>query len=100
MSRGRSCDQMNALPFDSRPRAAEAVRLIVAEHGFRPVLLAVLGAGLGRRSAPAPRPAAALSAHLRRDVGLPPEARELGALNDHLRRDIGLLPLGGSQRWW
>ena len=53
------------------PRAALAA--LVAEHGGLRVMLAAAAAAL----APQPRPpdADALSPHLRRDLGLPPEPR-------------------------
>ena len=52
-----------------------ALEAIIARHGARVVLIAALRAALRRpQTRPPPPNADDLSAHLRRDVGLPPEA--------------------------
>jgi hypothetical protein len=62
---------MNALPFrDDRP-ALEALAPLIDSHGRLRVLLAALRLALRRREGPQRRFPAALSDHLRRDIGLP-----------------------------
>ena len=54
------------------PLPGLTIERLIEEHGARRVLWAVLRAAL--RPPPPPRDAAALSDHLRRDIGLPPAA--------------------------
>ncbi|MEZ5912793.1 MAG: hypothetical protein R3D84_11685 [Paracoccaceae bacterium] len=55
-------------------RAPEAVEQLLARYGLRAVLAALVAHYLGRRSRRARIGPEALSAHLRRDIGLAPEA--------------------------
>ena len=59
---------MNASPNIGRAALLPAVQDLIAEHGPWPTLLALLTA-LRQRPAKPP-PAALLSSHLRRDIGL------------------------------
>ncbi len=55
--------------------APDGIEALVARHGALPVLVAVLRALLRRpQLRPPPADPAALTPHLRRDIGLPPES--------------------------
>ncbi|WP_341367530.1 hypothetical protein [Yoonia sp. BS5-3] len=90
---------MNALPLDTSQTPREVIDDLVASFGLRRVLLAVL-TRVFRRSRPPDAPSFPnlhwqpdvdnLSAHLRQDLGLPPETNTF--LVDHITlRPGGLL---------
>ncbi len=58
-----------------RSKAPALIQSAIHEHGAKRVLWVALVALLRRKSPTQPRPpdAVALSSHLRRDIGLPPE---------------------------
>ena len=70
---------MNAARIHPKPLPRIAVEEIVADHGLRPVVLALIALALRGKRGPAPRP---------------PD------LPDHLRRDVGLNPLPQGRKYW
>jgi hypothetical protein len=63
---------MNAIVNDDHYPLSHAVERLVAEHGVRAVMAAVMLRLVRRQPAPAGPAVGQLSDHLRRDIGLPP----------------------------
>jgi len=62
---------MNVIPLRDDPAPKEVLERLVARHGLRHVLLALVRLALRPRASAARRHPGALNDHLRRDIGLP-----------------------------
>jgi hypothetical protein len=65
---------MNALPVSDDFPLVETVERLIERHGPRRLLMAVLGRLVRRRTERPARFPGHLSDHMRRDIGMPPEA--------------------------